>query len=966
MRLVAALGHEPLWEQVPRPPGRSAPEPGTDITVVGRCGEFPWLAIGSDHPERAARSLARRWASRGRLAGVLALDPGSCRLAVAVALDGVPAVSLDLSAPDAVALGCIGRLAGSSESALAYAVRAAEALAGESVGRRFFQEFRSTLERVAAGLPGPMRSDDRRAYALLQLTRILFLYFVQAKGWLAGQDRFLAESVDRCLARKRRLHRDLLRPLFFGTLNRPVVERSRTAAAFGAIPFLNGGLFEPHPIERRLRGDVPNTIWRDAFDQLFERFHFTVAEGASDGRIAPDMLGRVFEGVMAPDARRASGTYYTPAALVRSVLDAALAAFLSHRLGCPEAEAERRLAEPDRAVRRALGTIALLDPAVGSGAFLLGALERLAGPGAAPRRAVLQRNLFGVDRSAAAVRLTELRLWLAVIADDPAARPDLVLPLPNLDCLVRQGDSLFEPVGDGLRLRPVDPALARELSAARTRVVGASGREKRGLIRRLAELEAAATDRSLGAAELELGADIYELLREGRTDDLFGQRRGLDRAARSRLAALRRELHAVRRARRTVARDREVPWFHYQCHFADVFARGGFDLVVGNPPWLRAEELPAELRRRLSGRYRWWRAGGLGYANGPDLAVAFLERALELAVPGGVVAFVVPAKLATAGYGAAARHGLATSATLVHVADLSGRPDASFEATVYPLAIVARKSPPASSHRVRTDLAPGTRPGIRQSRLAGGAPWLLAREPIRAALAVLARDHPRLDTLVPCHLGLKTGANRIFLNPPGNIEPELLRPAVRGRDVRPFRARGGTVLLYTHDGDGHARRLLPPRATSYLAPHRESLRARADYIAGPPWTLFRTGAATAPHRVIWPDLARDLAAAALMAPGDERLVPLNTCYVAVVNSARAGAVPAASGFARFTAGTVGRLPLPPGGLTDPELARLAERGRLGQPIQDELDELTAGHLALSAAARSALLAFLARGTADRG
>ncbi len=984
MRLVAALGHLPLWERVPGGADSCPRLSRTDPAVVGRCGDFPWLALSDAHPERAARSLGRRWASRGRLAGVLALDPASRRLVVAVAFGQVPTLTVDLSSPDPVACGCLARLAGAAGSALAYAVRAADALAGQSAGRRFFQEFRLALERMAAGLPGPMRAEDRRGHALLQLTRVLFLYFVQAKGWLAGRERFLAESVDDCLTHRRRLHRDLLRPLFFGTLNRPVAERGRTAASFGAIPFLNGGLFEPHPIERRLRGDVPNDIWRDAFDGLFERFHFTVAEGVGDGRIAPDMLGRVFEGVMAPDDRRATGTYYTPNGLVRGVLDAALTAHVSRELPCSEAEAERRLSDGEPAALACLDGLTLLDPAVGSGAFLLGALERLAGTDAARRRRVLQRNLFGVDQSAAAVRLTELRLWLAVIAEDPADRPILVQPLPNLDSLIRQGDSLFDPVADGLRLRLSEPSLARDLAGARRDVVSASGRDKRTLVRRLAELEARATDRSLAGAEAELRERIEELVRDGRATDLFGERHGLNRAARDRLRGLRQELHAIRRARRTVAREREVPWFHYQCHFADVFARGGFDVVVGNPPWLRAEELPAETRRRLAGRYRWWRAGGLGYANRPDLAVAFLERALELASPGGVVGFLVPAKLATAGYGAAARHGLATSATLLRVADLSRRRDAVFEATVYPLAVVVRKAPPPPAHRVRTELSPTGGRGIRQSRMAGGGPWLLAREPLRAVLAAMGHGHPRLDALIPCHLGLKTGANRIFLNPPAELEGEVLRRAIRGRDIRPFRVRACTALLYTHGADGIPLRALPPRASAYLTTHAALLRARADYTGGPVWALFRAIGATAGHRVVWADLARDLAAAPLTAPGDEWLVPLNTCYVARPDSKRAadclsawlnsswmraaalaGAVPAASGFARFTAGTVGRLPLTPAALADPELAALAEAGRRGHSIQGDLDDITAGHLGLTRSARAALLRFLARRAADR-
>src|SRR5688572_10329596 len=92
------------------------------------------------------------------------------------------------------------------------------------------------------------------------------------------------------------------------------------------------------------------------------------------------------------------------------------------------------------------------------------------------------------------------------------------------------------------------------------------------------------------------------------------------------------------------------------------------------------------------------------------------------------------------------------------------------------------------------------------------------------------------------------------------------------------------------------------------------------------------------------------------------------CLTAWLNSswmraaARAEAVPAASGFARFSAGTVGRLPLPPSALVDPDLAALAEAGRRGEPIQSDLDDLTARHLDLRAAARKALLGAVARRT----
>src|SRR4029077_5649402 len=137
-------------------------------------------------------------------------------------------------------------------------------------------------------------------------------------------------------------------------------------------------------------------------------------------------LGRVFEGVMDPAERRTSGSYYTPAALVREIVRAGLASVLEHRFGLAPGAAERWIYGGDSPARRpALRRVAVLDPAVGSGAFLLGALEELTrlrcgageGPTSAVRRDVLAGSLFGVDLKLTAVRLAELRLWLALIAD---------------------------------------------------------------------------------------------------------------------------------------------------------------------------------------------------------------------------------------------------------------------------------------------------------------------------------------------------------------------------------------------------------------------------------------------------------------------------------------------------------------------------------------------------------------------
>jgi Eco57I restriction-modification methylase/N-6 DNA Methylase len=976
-RLVAALGHQPLWDEFPGERRR--------IAVVGRTGQMPWLGFESAVPQHDTASLARHRSRQGHVSLVLGLDPSCHRLAIAIGFAGFPVLEVELARPTSESLASLRRLAGTDGSGyLAFAARAADALAAETVGRRFFREFSATLHRMAAGLPGPIRPDDRQSLALLQLTRVLFLYFIQAKGWLGGRERFLAEEIDSCLRRGRRIHGDLLRPLFFGTLNRPIPLRTRTAARFGPTPFLNGGLFEPHPLERRFRADIPNDLWRDAFDGLFERFHFTVVEGDTLGGVAPDMLGRVFEGVMAPDARRASGTFYTPASLVGAVIDAALVALLVNKLDCSESTAERCLQDPDPETRKVLAGITVLDPAVGSGAFLLGALSRLSGSApartrSARKREVLRHNLFGVDQSAAAVRLTELRLWLAVIADEATDRMDLVDPLPNLDCLIRQGDSLIDPIDFPIQLPERNQLV--ELAGLRRSVVISSGPEKRDLLRKLRALELRVANESLTATERQTQLEAARCLSEARGRDLFGSRRGLDRELRARLADLRNRIRSVRQAQRKLRQAEDVPWFHYQTHFADVFGRGGFDLVVGNPPWIRSEEVPQQLRSRLTGRYRWWRPAGGRYGNRPDLAVAFLERAFELSSKGAVVGMILPAKILSARYGATARHELASSTTLHVVADLTGDARAEFEATVYPLVLVASNAKPPAGHTVQTTLGQGGQRNVRQVGLAGGGAWVLRME-VGGILERLERTFSRIADRFTCHVGAKTGANHIFLNPPDDLEPEVLRWAVRGRDLEPFRCRSRTRLLWTHDVNGNPRSELPARCAAYLRQHHAELRTRKDFAGGPPWILFRAKPAVSRHRVVWADLARRLTAAALTSGDDTDRVPLNSCYVTSARSAveaerlcawlnctwvraiaRLKAVPAASGFARYNAETIGALPLPESVLLDAQLTQLARAGRLKQDVQLELDRITAAHLTLSAAARSALRAIVC-GPAD--
>jgi len=986
-RLVAALGHPPVWRPFdPAQPGWLA----RAAAQIGGAEGFPWLALEGDDPVRIAREVSRSLLSQGRNAGLLVFDPAARLLVIAVGTSPATLLPLLLDQPEPRDLERLRRLAlAAGATGLGYALRAVEALSGEDAGQRFFRAFRRTMTLMASGLGGTLRQQERESLALVQLTRILFLYFVQSKGWLDGQPDFLRRAVDRTLGGRRRLHRDLFRPLFFGTLNRPAASRGR-AGAFGRIPFLNGGLFEPHPLERAWRGDIPDDCWRAAFDDLFERFHFTVHEAGAPGAIAPDMLGRVFEGLMAPDARRASGAFYTPARLVTRVVDAALTAWLSERQQVDTTEADRRLRARSPEVRLALRDITILDPAVGSGAFLLGALERLAVlrqgelPPAELRRTILERNLFGVDLNPMAVRLAELRLWLAVIAEETVTDPMAVPPLPNLDAMLRQGDSLLDPAAclATLGIRP-DAATA-ELGELRRSFVREAGPGKRAALRRLRQGETRAVERGLAQAHDRQMRLATRCLVDAKSPTLFGERRGLDRELRAQLGVARRGVAEVRRLQRRLRQEGMVPWFSYEGQFADILARGGFDLVVGNPPWVRAEALPPRMRSALARRYTIWRTSGPGFRHQPDLALAFVERGVELLTSGGVLALLLPAKLATAGYAQRGRQFLSRRTTLHAVADLRDDPAAVFEATTYPAVIIAARRAPPAGHRLRLTLDPASE-ATRPQALLGIGPWLLGTPTIIAAAELARAGHPAVGATGTPQLGVKTGANAVFLSPPPEIEVTLVRPALRGRDIRPFRARPGSRLLFPHDARGQVLPRLPAAATRYLAAHAPLLRARSDYQAGPLWTLFRTGPAVAPFRVIWADLALRLEAVALTGPADTGVIPLNSCYLLALPDAgpalaltawlncswlralaRLDADPAAGGYARFNARVVAALPLPHGVLHDSRLVELAERGARGEPIQEALDDHTAGLLGLSAAARAALAGVAGVGAASRG
>ena len=854
-----------------------------------------------------------------------------------------------------------------------------EVLGREALGRRFYRTLEQQVARLGASLH---RGDaaDRRDVALLYCSRLLFLSFLEAKGWLDGDTSFLSHGFDQCMASGGSYHRCVLLPLFFGTLNTPPRARAATARALGRIPFLNGGLFSLAPAERRLRRVLfSDDILGELYGQLFARYRFTAREESAqftEAAVDPEMLGKAFESLMQADERKSSGSFYTPHGLVQRATAGALSKLVQAFPETCHASSLTELADVARhALRSRLEEITIVDPACGSGAFLVHALERIAALRAKVgdrrgvaviRRDVLTHSIFGVDRNPTAVWLCELRLWLSVVIECEVTDPLAVPALPNLDRNVRVGDSLA-----GWGFDDTTPRGAQRLRRLRERYARSTGRRKESLARQLDREERA---RALSGIEREIeavGAARRDLLTMLRGRDLFGARHEATSDERARARELRVRLVGVRAERRRLLDGGALP-FSFAIHFADAAERGGFDAVLGNPPWVRLHRIPASDREALRQRYRVFRAAaweggaerahaGAGFAAQIDLAALFVERSLRLLRPGGVLSLLLPVKLWQSLSAGGLRRMLTEESRILLLEDFSEAPSA-FQAAVYPSLLVAERWRAAEDGDSIGEITAGVHRrgcGALTWRLprrslslddSSGSPWLVLPPDVRVAFDRLRDAGPPLaeTPLGRPHLGVKCGFNLAFVvrrldtacdddiasivasnGRRGSIERDLLRPVARGETIRPWLApEPGEQIVWTHGVNRAPLERLPPLAASWLTPWRRQLAARTDSRGSAWWSLFRIDAARRDRpRVLWADMGRTLRATLLRA-GDS-MVPLNSCYVAIcpteddalallaiLNSPLAHAwlaalaEPARGGYHRYLGWTMSLLPMP--------------------------------------------------------
>lgn len=959
------------------------PEPRDTLTnvansLVRRAPQLLWIVVAFSEAKREIAILC--WTHRASGARMVSLLCNQDRL-------------FESDAETLCALSAVG-----AETDLTTHARWIDVLGRVAITRRFFHTMRATVGGLARSLSDG-RPAERQELALLYASRLIFLSFLETKGWLNGDFGFLNNGYSRCIAQGRGSYqKKLLEPLFFGTLNTPLKSRSARARSFGRIPFLNGGLFARSHLEKiRRHCAFSDEAFGNAYGSLLSRYRFSAREesgGWSEASIDPEMLGKAFEALMAADERKTSGAFYTPQALVEEVVERALGSILSS-----ESTAFPQRVDDDRTLARLRG-IRVLDPACGSGAFLVHLLERIAqmriacgepGSVAAVRRRVLMSSIFGVDLNPMAVWLCEMRLWLSIVIESDETDPMRVAPLPNLDRHIRVGDSLAGGAFD----YKAHFAGGRKLTSLRNRYMRACGQRKRTLARAMDREERDAAIGVLRREKARLTARRKEALLTARARDLFGERHRPDREAQASLADLRRAIRETKRREARLRAGGALP-FSFAAHFADVAAEGGFDLVIGNPPWVRIHQIAEPSRERLRREFAVyrnaaWEAGavaagaGRGFAAQVDLAALFVERSWGLLGAAGTLAFLLPAKLWRSLAGGGVRELLLDRTDLVSLDDLS-ESQPSFEAAVYPSLLVGRKKEQVTvesprcldatvrfrRHVVRWSCAPRSLPLDDTP----GSPWVLLPAEARSAFDRLrGAGTPFAQSCFGRPLlGVKTGCNDAFIvgleeihgdvasvssgNRAGKVERELLRPLVRGETLAPWSVTGAReYIVWPHGDDNQPLRPLPPLARSWLFSFRDKLNGRSDLHGRLPWwALFRTeSAAAVSPRVIWADFGRT-PRAMVVGPGD-RVVALNSCYVAMCETMRDAhalaallngplisawlntlAEPARGGYRRYLGWTMSLLPLPKDWhRARGPLAALGERAILGDPpTHDEM------------------------------
>lgn len=512
--------------------------------------------------------------------------------------------------------------------------RIQSALDVDKTTKKFFTAYQQQHLELLSHIKGIANERDKRWYASVLLNRLMFVWFMQKKLFLDGgnADYLRTKLADSQARGNDRFFGEFLNALFFEAFAKPEADRSPQAKVLtGQVPYLNGGLFLHHKLEldadRAPRVGITLTVADKAFEGIFELFasftwHLDDTPGGDADEINPDVLGYIFEKYI---NQKAFGAYYTRPEITGYLAERSVHKLILERIhepampelglkevsfdSVPELLARMDARTALKLVNEVLPSITVLDPAVGSGAFLVAALKVLinvyyAVVGRAElgvstelqnwlrgiqkdhpsvgyyiKRRIVTDNLHGVDIMEEACEIAKLRLFLAMVSS--VRRVQDLEPLPNIDFNILPGNSLvglmrvdeqeFNNKQDDL-FKP----RYRDLVAEKNRHLN-SYRHAAGVVGK--EMNLRVLRDSIDAEMSYASGVMNELLRD--QFEMLGVK-----FEEAQWNAKKKDLGKSKK--RQITRDdieEQVP-FHWGYVFDDIVQRrGGFDIILANPPW---------------------------------------------------------------------------------------------------------------------------------------------------------------------------------------------------------------------------------------------------------------------------------------------------------------------------------------------------------------------------------------------
>ncbi len=747
----------------------------------------------------------------------------------------------------------------------------------EKVSKEFFEKYKELYGKLLNELTRLYDTDKdikrdfdehsiiKEDFAKKTMGQLVFLYFIQKKGWLGvpkdgiwgqGDKKFLRnvfEKDKRYISNYDNFFNDVLEHLFYEALAQKRENNDWFDRLNCRIPFLNGGLFEPvNGYEYEVTNlTIDNGIFKDIFD-TFDLYNFTVKEDEpleKEVAVDPEMLGKVFENLLPENTRKGNGAFYTPREIVHYMCQESLINYLYNKLNTKivklssEKQAEQQslfkknkikqmvLTEeifeenfsredisflirkgdsiysnsnvketmPDSIINsasiidEALSTIKVCDPAIGSGAFPVGMMNEIVRVRATlskyigkPDRAVydlkrnaIEKSIYGVDIDPGAVEIAKLRFWLSLVVDEENTAN--IKPLPNLDYKIMQGNSLITSY-EGIDF---DEIVANQPTEKQLDLF-ASKSEK--ITEKISQKQHEFLKTPYATKKREIKQEIEDLIielvktkfeekaeKEGKSKDFYEEK--------------------IRNFAQNKGNRDFFPW---QLFFADAFDNGGFDIVIGNPPYVQLQKFKGDPVQKL-----YKDAGFKVHDSNGDIYCLFYEKGIDILRKNGCLCYITSNKWMRAGYGEKLRTYFATKTNPIRLIDFGGV--SVFEtATVDVNILLVQKSQNLRNTMACTIESKMKRLNnlsvyISQNSIPqkfDSSSWCILN-PIEQSIKnkIESIGTPLKDWDVNIYRGVLTGLNEAFIIDGAKKDEliakdpksaEIIRPILRGRDIQRY------------------------------------------------------------------------------------------------------------------------------------------------------------------------------------